>query len=136
LSLARRGLPGRPGASPSTNKKEKTMTDTKDHTDTIRELNDRFRQALGEGDRFMTAGIAALPFLEQAAIIRAVMEFDAFGPDNDPYGEHDFGAFDHRGRKIFWKIDYYDPSLERGSEDPADPVQTRRVLTIMLAEEY
>lgn len=112
------------------------MTDTKDHTATIRELNDRFRQALGDGDRFMTAGIAALPFLDQFAITRAVMEFDAFGPDNDPYGEHDFGAFDHNGRKIFWKIDYYDQSLEMGSDDPADPDKTRRVLTIMLAEEY
>jgi hypothetical protein len=24
--------------------------------------------------------------------------------DNDPHGEHDFGAFDHAGERIFWKI--------------------------------
>jgi Protein of unknown function (DUF3768) len=57
-----------------------------------------------------------------------------------PYGEHDFGAFtfDHEGEslRIFWKIDYYAPDLLHGSEDPADPAQTIRVLTIMLAEEY
>jgi Protein of unknown function (DUF3768) len=55
---------------------------------------------------------------------------------NDPYGEHDFGNFTLAGRKFFWKIDAYDANMEFGSEDPADPSQTTRVLTIMLAEEY
>ena len=64
------------------------------------------------------------------------MAFDAFTEDNDPHGEHDFGAFDHAGHRIFWKIDYYDQSLEFGSENPADPAKTTRVLTIMLADEY
>jgi hypothetical protein len=40
------------------------------------------------------------------------------------------------GCKLFWKIDYYDTSLQYGSENPADPDQTTRVLTIMLASEY
>jgi hypothetical protein len=50
--------------------------------------------------------------------------------DNDPHGEHDFGAFDIEGAgTIFWKIDYYaDKSCATGSENPADPAQSFRIL--------
>ena len=100
-------------------------------------LNDAFRRSLsGGGTRLMTAGIAALPAPDQAAILAKVMRHDDFTEDNDPHGEHDFGAFDHAGKHVFWKIDCYDSSMEFGSEDPADPAKTTRVLTIMLAEEY
>ncbi len=113
------------------------MTNTETATLTIRRLNDRFRSSLHRGGkRLMTAGIAALPPRDQAAILAKVIAFDTFTEDNDPHGEHDFGAFDHAGRRIFWKIGYYDQSLEFGSENPADPAQTTRVLTIMLADEY
>lgn len=77
-----------------------------------------------------------LPPKDQSAIREKVETFDAFTPDNDPYGECDFGAFEHNGERIFWKIDYYDTALSKGSEDPTDPQQTVRVLTIMLASEY
>lgn len=64
-------------------------------------------------------------------------EFSEFSEDNDPYGEHDFGAFDIEGAgKIFWKIDYYNRTMDGGSDDPDDPGKTTRVLTIMLASEY
>ena len=39
---------------------------------------------------------------------RAVASFAAFTEDNDPYGEHDFGAFHLSGDKLFWKIDTYE----------------------------
>jgi hypothetical protein len=73
---------------------------------------------------------------DQSAIREKVELFDDFTKDNDPHGEHDFGAFQHEGERIFWKIDYYAPDMEHGSENPADPKQTVRVLTIMLASEY
>jgi Protein of unknown function (DUF3768) len=57
---------------------------------------------------------------------------DGCGPgttlSRDPYGERDFGGFEHQGEKIFWKIDYYDKSMKKGSEDPSDRGQTVRVL--------
>ena len=54
------------------------------------------------------------------SIFHAIQKFDAFTPDNDPYGEHDFGAIEYDSQKLFWKIDYFDNSLEFGSPDPAD----------------
>jgi len=67
--------------------------------------------------------------------------FDSFTSDNDPYGEHNFGSFEHEGKKIFWKIDYYDRASfgigrDMGSDDPSDAAKTLRVLTVMLADEY
>ena len=59
-----------------------------------------------------------------------------FTDDNDPNGEHDFGSIVHQGKQVFWKIDYYAPDMEHGSEDPAVPAKTVRVLTILLADEY
>ncbi len=104
--------------------------------DVVRELNDAFRRTFAGGRVFMTAGVTALPDMVKAAAMLAVTAFNEFDADNDPYAEHDFGAFELCQRHFFWKIDYYDPSLEAGSEDPADPTKTLRVLTIMLAEEY
>jgi Protein of unknown function (DUF3768) len=62
--------------------------------------------------------------------------FDNFTPDNDPHKEHDFGSFEIDGQKCIFKHDYYDKSLQYGSEDPGDPQKTTRVLAIMLADEY
>src|SRR6266576_3692533 len=59
----------------------------------------------------------------------------SFTPDNDPHGEGDFRAFEHNGKRIFWKIDYYDSTMMKGSEDPSDPGRTVRILTIMFASE-
>jgi len=63
-------------------------------------------------------------------------QFSAFMPGNDPHGEHDFGNFEIEYQRFFWTKDYHDEGMEFGSEDPADPSKTVRVLTLMVAEEY
>jgi len=88
------------------------------------------------GRVLMTASVNALPSDVKAIAVRRVATFSEFNADNDPHQEHDFGSFTLAGRKFFFKIDYYDAKMEFGSEDPADPAKTTRVLTIMLAEEY
>jgi hypothetical protein len=104
----------------------------------IRALNDRLRQSLSvsDGTAIITVGVAALDDEAVARIFRTIVVYDEFCHENDPYDEHDFGAFEAEGQVIFFKIDYYDPTLTRHSADPADPSVTHRVITIMLAEEY
>lgn len=109
---------------------------SEDKTARITELNDAFRTS-GLGGRFvLTNGVGALGVDTVGKIIEAVKAFDDFTPDNDPYGEHDFGALEVEGHRLFWKIDYYDEDLMHGSNDASDPDATTRVLTIMLREEY
>jgi Protein of unknown function (DUF3768) len=107
-------------------------------TDQIRTLNDRLRQHLNvnDGTAIITVGVAALGDEAVARIFRTIAVYDDFCHDNDPYEEHDFGALEVDGHTIFFKIDYYDPTLTGHSSDPADPSVTHRVITIMLAEEY
>ena len=103
----------------------------------IAQLNDAFRKSIGQGGHvYMTQGIQALPPEDQFQVFSLVKTFNDFSEGNDPYGEHDFGAFDFKGDRVFWKIDYYDNELECGSEDPADPEKTVRVMTVMMAYEY
>jgi hypothetical protein len=105
----------------------------------IAALNDQCRQALGmrPGCRgVQTQGIACLPPETQLLIRQKVAAFNDFEPGDDPYCEHDFGAIDIDGvGKVYWKIDYHAADMEHGSEDPADPDQTVRVLNILLALE-
>jgi hypothetical protein len=108
------------------------MQDTKDR---IRELNDRLRCQHVGGDIMVTAGIQSMGSDFIAAVDVALIDV-IFDADNDPYGEHDFGVVEVNGTRVFFKIDYYDLELKFGSSDPSDEAITRRVLTIMLAEEY
>lgn len=102
----------------------------------IQVLNDRFRRTFIGGQVLMTSGVSSLPQSELITLMNLVRTFNAFNGNNDPYGEHDFGKIDLNGTAYFWKIDYYDVDLECLSPDPTDETVTRRVLTVMRADEY
>jgi len=102
----------------------------------IRALNDELRQHLLGGLAVMTPGVAALGPAAVERIVKTISVFDDFCHANDPHEEHDFGSFEAEGTTIFFKIDYYDRSLNHHSPDPADPSVTERVITIMLVDEY
>lgn len=119
----------------------------------IATLNDRARQAMGIACTLVaTIGFRSLPEADQSRVRELIETYDAFDEDNDPHGERDFGTIyqlacgrwtidrpripeDERER-VFWKLDYYDRNLRFGSDDPANPAVTRRVLTVMLSDEY
>ena len=107
-----------------------------DHANRIRDLNDSFRRSFIGGRVILTAGVDLLPDDDKAAVLTKVRTFDSFEGDNDPYGEHDFMSVEHAGERYFAKIDYFDLDMHYGSEDPADPAETIRVLTLMRADEY
>ncbi len=103
----------------------------------IKTLNDNFCKTFTGGQVLLTAGIDSMDAEDVANIMLLVQNFNDFTPDNDPYGEHDFGSFMYNSNKIFWKIDYYDRfNTCYASENPADPTITKRILTIMLADEW
>lgn len=102
----------------------------------VARLNDAFRKSFVGGAVLLTRGVVALPLSVRRRLIAAVRAFDDFHPGNDPYGEHDFGAVTLETELFFWKIDAYDLDHRCASPDPSDLEVTRRVLTVMLADEY
>jgi hypothetical protein len=57
-----------------------------------------------------------------------------FALGTDPHDPRESGRVEVDGKLYGWKIEYYNPSMESGSEDPTDPKKSRRVLTIMALE--
>lgn len=105
----------------------------------IAELNDQLRQNLftpGLNRVFVSAAVSSLPYLERALLLDKVQKFNDFNKENNPYGERDFSRIEHNGTNYFWKIDYYNKTMDAGSEDPSNPDITTRVLTIMRSDEY
>lgn len=88
------------------------------------------------GKLVMTAGIAAQSDEFRAALIEALVAFDAFDVDSDPYGLHEMGVLEIEDERVWFKIDLYDENFEYGAETPTDPKRTRRVLTLLLPSEY
>lgn len=126
---------------------------TPEQIDAIRRLNDAARSCPGQTSiANVTIGFQSLPDADRFAALAAITRFSKFDGDNDPYGEHDFGAVYGLAsgtwtqdrpkdeltiaQTVFWKVDCYDNDMMFGSEAPWDETRTKRVLTIMLASEY
>lgn len=66
---------------------------TPEQIDTIRRLNDAARTHPGLASLAnVTMGFQALPELDRFAALVAITRFTKFDGNNDPHGEHDFGA--------------------------------------------
>ncbi|MGH1464191.1 MAG: DUF3768 domain-containing protein [Cognatishimia sp.] len=111
----------------------------------IAALNDAFRRSiLGNtsgadaplGQFVMTRGVAALGPDAQLELTRRVAAFDEFNADSDPQGWHEMGVIEFDGTTVWFKVDLYDTDYKYGSPEPSDPLQTRRVLTLLLPSEY
>lgn len=104
----------------------------------IAQLNDKLRQHGIGGTIVVTRSVADHPKLNVDVIMLTLASYDSFDADNDPHGERDFGDLDVAGTSLLWKIDYYarGSQFHYGSDDPADPAKTERVLTIMLPEDW
>ena len=129
------------------------LATAREQTARIARLNDLARRAMGVAcTAVATVGFRSLSASDQSSVRELIETFDAFDEDNDPYGERDFGCVyqlgdgrwtterprlrDDERERVFWKLDYYDRAMRFASEDAANPAVTRRVLTIMLTDEY
>ena len=103
--------------------------------------NDAFRKAVlirpqRNGRCNLTQSVAALERETLQRVKAAIHRFSAFNTNNDPHGEHDFGAVEVDGvQRVFFKIDYYeDETMQFGETE--GPENAFRVMTIMFADEY
>ena len=102
----------------------------------IARLNDQLRKTGTGGTVMITQNVKRITGFDAAALAAALANYEDFDPSGDPHGERDFGCLTLRGYDLLWKVDYYDRDLKFGSDDPADPDTTHRVLTVMLATDW
>ena len=112
-----------------------------DRTETIARLNDRARLGFDRSARTVITrnclaafgDIAGTQAIVNQARLLAAMRRCRFAPDSP---ERDLGEFEFGGQTVWVKVDYYDADCAYGSEDPADPAVTTRVVTILLPADY
>lgn len=106
---------------------------------TIAKLNDLFRKSpfdgeLLHGQLYVTAGVNALPNELRQEALDGLMAFDTFTPDNDPWGEHDYGSFTlSNGQKVAFQFSYYADSTCKEAGDGS--ANCYRALVLMFPEE-
>ena len=106
--------------------------------------NDRFRRDIAfpgeidvpEGIVVVTKGIEDQGPVFKVRALRKIAAFTDFTVDSDPDGCHEMGVIEVQTLTVWFKIELYDENYEAGSESPADPSRTRRVLTVLFPDEY
>lgn len=121
-----------------------TLQHTRDQhstTERIALLNDHARAGLDRPAKIVLTtnllnrfsdGTRTSDIMAQARIMHAMRKCSL--AEDCP--ERDLAIFEVDTVRVMMKIDYYDNELEYGSEDPADASITRRVITLMLPEDY
>ena len=110
--------------------------------DLIASDNDKLRQSIfdmkhmGKNKLVLSHDVSQLNPIDKLEVLKLVRDFKTFTSGDDPWGEHDFGSFDFKDIKYFWKIDYYDNDLKFHSEDKLNAEKTIKVLTVLRASEY
>ena len=99
-------------------------------------LNDQLRKTGVGGTIMITQSVRRLTGFNAETLAAALANYNGFDADNDPHGERDFGDLSLWGYDLLWKFDYYDLDLKFGSDDPADPSVTSRVLTVMTVSDW
>ncbi len=114
-------------------------------TETIAQINDRFRQEVTEGESDLGAlfwcGNAVYIIPEnKVKIIRAIRAFVPGVDGDDSHGEHEQGTVEVEGRVFNWRISYYDREFlqdpnrtDMGSEDPSNLEITVRHLNVTVS---
>ena len=102
----------------------------------IASLNDQLRKTGTGGTIIITQSVRRLTGFNAEALAVALANYNGFDAENDPHGGRDFGDLTLFATDLLWKIDYYDLDLKFGSDDPADPSITSRVLTVMTTTDW
>ncbi len=115
-------------------------------TETIAQINDRFRQEVTEGPSdlgalFWCGNAVHIILANKLKIVKAIREWDSAAAWASGHGEHEQGTVKVEGRVFNWRIFYYnrealnDPDkTDMGSEDPSDLEATVRHLNVTVGK--
>lgn len=90
----------------------------------------------------LSDNVSMLDADDKANLLRLFIHYDDFSIEgeephgDDPYGEHDFGVVDTNTGRYYFKIDYFDNNYEYHSPNKEFLTLTKRVLTVLEANEY
>ncbi len=114
------------------------MTNTVEKSMQIAKLNDdlRINGHVRNGRVIAVGSLVQADETLRNKVVAVMREFKDFNDDNDPYGEHDFGAFEVDGEQFMFKIDYFALDEETASEHPEDQASTMRICSVFFARDY